>query len=350
MKKKNIEKKVTWKVLALSVLSVLGASLLIVAVLLYGFGKRGTFIDKISNYLPYPAAMIEWGSFVAIGDVNSDLTSIKKFYESQNFSDVGLRVDFATEDGQKRLRVKEKNLLNKLIENKIIEKIARSKGIVITKEMASQNVQREVEQYGNGSEVEKNLANLYNWNMDDFKEKIVKPDMYRDELDKNRKATDESFVEAKERILQVQKELNDKGEFAEVAKKYSEGESAKNGGDLGWFTADQMMPEIAMSVFMMKEGERSDVVESSIGFHIIQIDDRKTEDGIDKIKVRQILIRAKSFSDWLLEQEKNMRVRVFLKDYYWNNDMAVVEFKDQAMQDFENDLERNSSGDASVLF
>lgn len=322
----------------------------VIAILFYGFGQRNSLVDGTARHLFFPAAIVGRGDFVTVRDLDDNLGSVKKFYESQDFSDIGLRVDFATEDGQKRLKIKEKDILNKLIEDRMIERLAAERDIVITKEMASQNVQREVEQYGNGPEVEKTLASLYGWDIEDFKEKIVKPDMYRAELDRHRRSTDGDFAKAEAKMTQAQEEVAKGKDFAEIAGKYSEGDSARDGGDLGWFTADQMMPEIAVAAFMMKKGENSDVIESSIGFHIIRIDDKKTEDGIDKIKISQILVRTESFADWLLEQEKEIGVRLPLNDYYWDGETATVEFEDSGMREFEDNLDKNSAGDISVMF
>jgi len=174
--------------------------------------------------------------------------------------------------------------------------------------------------------------------------------MYRAELNKKRIAIDSTLVRARGKIIQAQSELKNGAVFSAVAKKYSEGESAKNGGELGWFTADQMLPEIAVAAFAMKKGEQSDVLESSLGFHIIQVDDRKTEEGVDKIRVRQILVRTNNFPNWLLEQEKKINIFIPLKDYHWNKETATVEFVSQEMKDFENNLDKNSAGDISILF
>jgi len=350
MTKNKIVKNIKPITAVYSFLAIILLYVAVVAVLVYGFGIHNFFVDKTTGYLPFPAAIVNKSGFVTMRDLNNDLIAVRRFYENQNFSSVGIRVDFSTPDGQKRLKIKEKELLNKLIENKIIEKLAIGRGITVTDETVSQNVDREMAQYGDGSEVSKTLFNLYGWSIDDFKEKIVKPDMYKSELEKNVKETDESFTNAKTKITQAQEELKNKADFAEVAKKYSEGDSATNGGDLGWFAAGQMMPEIAVPAFLMKKGEQSDVIESSLGFHIIQVDDKKTEDGIDKVKIRQILVRTKSFPDWLFEQEKNMSVSIPIKDYSWNKETAMVEFKSQEMKDFEKNLGNNSAGDISVAF
>jgi len=84
---------------------------------------------------------------------------------------MGYRVDFSTEDGQKRLMVKKRKLLNKLIENKIIESLSKEKGIKIDNEIISQEVDKNIEQYGNSEDVLANLKKLYGWNLGDFKEK-----------------------------------------------------------------------------------------------------------------------------------------------------------------------------------
>ena len=350
MTKHKEEKNVGAKTIALAVLAIVLAYLAVIAILFYGMGANNFLVNKTVEILPFPVAMVGTDKIVTAGELNEDLVSVRRFYESQDFSKIGLRVDFSTEDGQKRLKVKERRLLNKLIENRIIEKLASERGISITKKMAEQNVDRELERYNSNADVKERLFSLYGWDMDDFTEKIVKPDMYREELQKNMQTKDGDYTKAKSRIDQAKEELKNKVDFAEVAKKYSDGESASNGGELGWFSADQVMPEIAIFAFLMKKGEQSDILETPLGFHIIQIDDQKTEDGVDKIKVRQILVKTKSFPDWLSEQEKEISVSIFAKGYFWNKEAGVVEFKDKSLTDFENNLEKNSAGDVSTIF
>lgn len=350
MTKHKEKKNVKLKTAGLSFLAMILAYVIIVSGLFYGLGMNNLLINKTVEILPFPIAVVGATDVVLAGNLSKDLVSVRKFYESQDFSKIGLRVDFSTSDGKKRLKVKERKLLNKLIENRIIEKLASERGISITKKMAEQNVDRELERYNNDADIRKKLFSLYGWDMDDFIEKIVKPDMYREELEKNMKLEDGDYSKAKNRIEQAKEELKNKTDFSEVAKKYSDGESAKNGGELGWFSADQVMPEIAIFAFLMKKGEQSDILETPLGFHIIQIDDLKTEDGTDKIKVRQILVKTKSFPDWLSDREKEISVSVFAKGYYWNKETSTVDFKDQEMKKFEENMEENSAGDVTAIF
>ncbi len=78
--------------------------------------------------------------------------------------------------------------------------------------------------------------------------------------------------------------------FAEMAKKYSEDPgSAKDGGDLGWVGKGVFYPQFEAAAFALKPGQISNVVESPVGFHIIQMIARRG----DKIHVRHILIKIK---------------------------------------------------------
>jgi peptidyl-prolyl cis-trans isomerase D len=82
--------------------------------------------------------------------------------------------------------------------------------------------------------------------------------------------------EVKAKAEQVLKEVKAGGDFAALAKKYSEDEgSAKNGGDLDYFSKGKMVPEFDEVAFKLQPGEVSDLVKSQYGYHIIKVTDKK---------------------------------------------------------------------------
>lgn len=80
------------------------------------------------------------------------------------------------------------------------------------------------------------------------------------------------LVETKEEALEVVSKLNEGGDFHELAATYSTDESnSGEGGNLGWFDKNTMVTEFSDAAFSLEEGEISDPVETTFGFHIIQV-------------------------------------------------------------------------------
>ncbi|QGY39892.1 peptidylprolyl isomerase [Pseudodesulfovibrio cashew] len=87
-------------------------------------------------------------------------------------------------------------------------------------------------------------------------------------------------------------------DFAALAKKYSEGPSAPNGGELGWFARGAMVPEFEEAAFATPKGGISEPVKTQFGWHIIQVEDKKEAQvkTLDEVKedIRQILAEEKA--------------------------------------------------------
>ena len=64
-------------------------------------------------------------------------------------------------------------------------------------------------------------------------------------------------------------------DFTELAREVSEGPSASTGGDLGFFTREQMVPAFADAAFALEPGQISGVVRSPFGFHVIKVEEKR---------------------------------------------------------------------------
>lgn len=320
-------------------------------VLLYYVSPReNTAAERLRQALPYPVAIISYREGITYRTLAQNMAAIRRFYEAQDFSKIGLRVDFSTDEGKKRFQVREKEVLNKMIEDDAIRILAGERGIKISREEADQAVSRKLEEYGSGEEVKKDLDRLYGWTLADFEEKVVIPSLYQEKLQASFMKEVDTVSEGKKKIGSAQEALRADKPFAEVAKQYSEGNTAQEGGGLGWFAPEDLTPELRPVVAMQKIGVPGDVVESAFGFHIILVEEVKKEDQKQMYRLSQIFIRKATFSDWLAEKMRGLSVIILSPEYHWNAEEARVEFKRQELRDFEKNLFEKADGDAAFFF
>jgi peptidyl-prolyl cis-trans isomerase C len=108
----------------------------------------------------------------------------------------------------------------------------------------------------------------------------------------DQKASDE----AKKKIEAVIARLKKGEDFAKVAQEVTEDPSGKaNGGDLGWFTKEQMVPEFADAAFGLKPGDISGPVHTQFGWHVVKTEDKRTKPAptFDEVKpqLEQYVVR-----------------------------------------------------------
>lgn len=135
-------------------------------------------------------------------------------------------------------------------------------------------------------------------------------------------AKDEKEVRARHILLANEKEAKeaksklDAGKsFEDVARELSkDAGSAKQGGDLGYFTRDKMVPEFASAAFSLKKGEVSGPVKSPFGFHIIKVADVRKK-AVPSFAESKEAIRAalqeKKLNDYIGGLVKSADVKLF---------------------------------------
>jgi len=128
-----------------------------------------------------------------------------------------------------------------------------------------------------------------------------------------------------------------KGEsFAKLAVMYSEDlSSAKKGGELGYLTRSDLVPEFASVAFKLKPGEISRIVETQYGYHIIELIDKKGE----KVNVRHILMSPKISKDNIMKA----KLRIDSVSEILSKDTTVT-FGSIALKYSDDESTRNNGG------
>jgi peptidyl-prolyl cis-trans isomerase C len=94
------------------------------------------------------------------------------------------------------------------------------------------------------------------------------------------------LVETEDEAKAIEAELKKGADFAELAKTKSKDPGAADGGDLGFFTKDQMVPEFSAVAFTLEPGKISDPVKSQFGWHVIKVEEKRNRKAPDFEQVK----------------------------------------------------------------
>jgi peptidyl-prolyl cis-trans isomerase C len=110
-------------------------------------------------------------------------------------------------------------------------------------------------------------------------------------------ADDAARASARERIDAIHAEATGGADFAELAKQRSEGPTAPKGGDLGFFGRGQMVKPFEEAAFALEPGAVSEPVQTSFGYHVIKVEQRRGGETIPEeevsARIREYLMRTK---------------------------------------------------------
>jgi peptidyl-prolyl cis-trans isomerase C len=120
------------------------------------------------------------------------------------------------------------------------------------------------------------------------------------------------LVETEDEAKAVLEELKNGGDFAEIAKSKSKDPgAAAEGGDLGFFSKDQMVPEFADAAFKLDKGQLSEPVKSPFGWHVIRVEEKRTRPVPDFEQVKPQLesfVARKAQSEYLAKLREGAKL------------------------------------------
>ncbi|MFM0483720.1 peptidylprolyl isomerase [Paraburkholderia strydomiana] len=125
-----------------------------------------------------------------------------------------------------------------------------------------------------------------------------------------------SEPQARQKLLEIKKEIAAGGDFAKFAHTYSQDGSSSQGGDLGWISPGETVPEFERAMNTLQDGQISDPVRSEYGYHLIQVLERRESEGSIAQQMdlaRQAIGQRKAeqaYADWLRELRDTAYVEV----------------------------------------
>jgi len=207
-----------------------------------------------------------------------------------------------------KLQLTKRNVLDQIISEKLLIQEAKNRGLEQDKDVLEQ-IKNTTEQILVQSLIEKEIIGkvkvddqealtYYEENKDNF---ITKEQVYLYNI----------LVETEEVAKDILEKLKAGGDFIEIAKEKSTGPSAAQGGNLGYISKGDLIPEIENDVFALEIGNISDIIKSQYGFHILKVTDKKPEvlKTFEEVKeeIVQTLLptKQKEAFDNLLEELKS---------------------------------------------
>ncbi|RKD33897.1 peptidylprolyl isomerase [Thermohalobacter berrensis] len=260
-------------------------------------------------------------------DFDKDFLMYKRTVESRMDTEIWQQLEQEARD----------QILEKLIMEEIIVQKSKELGLQVTEDEVDKEVENYIKLF-NGKENFKKFLEENNIDENYFRKRIKREMLvskYRNQFVESLNITEEEareyydnntelyrdlrvrarhiLVDTEDEAKEILNQLKNGADFAELAKEKSTGPSSVNGGDLGYFTKGQYLPEFEKAAFALEPGEISDIVKTQYGYHIIKVEDKidKTY-SFDEVKESVIEdIKEQKYQEKLNELRENAEVKVF---------------------------------------
>ncbi|HEX7390536.1 MAG TPA: peptidylprolyl isomerase [Acidiphilium sp.] len=204
-------------------------------------------------------------------------------------------------------------LLNRLVDERALLIQARKSGIA-----EQDSVKKEMRHAANRALEAAYLGEQVKPKLSDDAVKAYYQKHYVDQKQPEEVKARQILVKTQAEAESIIKQLNGGAKFAALAEKDSIDPGAKNGGELGWFTRDEMVKPFADAAFALKPGTYTKApVQSQFGWHVILSEGKRQKPvpGFDDVKdqIRQTMT-DKAITDALEDARKGLKVELFNPD------------------------------------
>jgi parvulin-like peptidyl-prolyl isomerase len=269
---------------------------------LYKFQSVSTFTYRVTQIIPFPIAKAG-GSWVAYENYLFEVRRYIHYYETQQ------EVDFTSQSGKDQLAAFKKQALEDVITAAYVKKIAKDKGISVSRGEVNQQITllRSQNRLGGNNQVfEDVLKEFWGWSVSDFRRQLQQELLTQKVI-----ATLDTAAQSKAKTVRAQ--LNTGTDFAAAAKQYSDDAATKeSGGEYGILierSTREIPPQIISELFKLQPGQVSQPIETPLGLEIVKV----YENNGGKIRAAHMLIKFQPISSYVQEIEKDQKTRHFLQ-------------------------------------
>ncbi len=179
-------------------------------------------------------------------------------------ADVARKQEF---DRQSDIKEKMKYVINGFLTLEYIERVVAA-GVSLTEEEIKNYYEENINKFSKPEEVRARYI-------------MIKVDAEMDETAKQ---------DARKKAEEILNQVRNGSDFAALAKEHSDDQASRSrGGYLGWFGRGSMLPEFEAAAFALQPGETSEIVETSRGYYLIKVEERKEGEVKPLEEVRQMI-------------------------------------------------------------
>lgn len=268
---------------------------------LYRFDSSSTFIYRVTQVIPFPVAKAgpHW---VAYENYLFELRHFMHYYQTQQ------KVDFSSASGKQQLDAFRKSALQIVVDQAYVKQLAEQHKVSVSDKELNDEIAllRSQNRLGSSNEVfEDVLREFWGWSLDDFKRELRAQMLAQ-------KVISTLDTGTHQRAQDALNQLAAGGDFAALAKQYSEDASTKdNGGDYG-VAIDKnnrdLSPQVVDALFKLQASQHSGVIETPAGLEIVKA---REVDG-SAVRASHIFFQFKSADAYLDPLRHNEKAKYFI--------------------------------------
>lgn len=272
--------------------------------LLYRFQSTSGIMYGITRVLPFPIAR-SGSTFIAYENYLFELNHYTYYYENQQ------QLSFETEAGRDQLNSYKERAINKVVNDAYVKIIAREKGLSVSVQEVDEQIRiaREQNRLGGNDDVyEDVLQEYWNWTLNDFRRSLQTELLAQKVI----RALD---TETENRAKEVLQKIQAGGDFAALAKEYSQDIPTKDeGGEFGEVSkSNRNVPQQTVdTLYKVGNGQISGIVVVPYGpGYALSIIKNLGIDG-DKVRGAHIILPLKDINEVLNDRKEEQPYRLYM--------------------------------------